>query len=104
MRLSINHTKNILDIIAEFLGIEFDSNFMQARFLIDKLIKTRNLFKNLLNRATVSRKELETTIKFLSFVAKIVILGRAFLRRFFDAISRSAIIIRIITVIRKDLL
>ena len=39
--------------IADFLGIEFDSNLMQARLPLDKLARARNTIKNLLNRATI---------------------------------------------------
>ena len=102
--LNINHTKDILGTIADFLGIELDSNLMQARLPPDKLIRARNTVENLLNRPTIPHRELEAAVGFLSFAAKIVIPGRAFLRRLFSAISKSVAIIRITAAMRADLL
>ena len=70
----------------------------------NKLAKVRNIVKNLLDKTIILYRELEIIIKFLLFVAKIIISGRVFLRRFFNAIIKPVIIIRIITVIKKDLL
>ena len=52
--LTINYLKDIIGTIADFLGIEFNSNLMQARLPPDKLARARNTAKNLLNRATIS--------------------------------------------------
>ena len=79
--LSVNHTKDIMCTIADFLGIEFDSNLMQARLPPDKLARARNTAKDLLNRTSISHQELESAIGFLSFTSKVVVPGRAFLRR-----------------------
>lgn len=100
----INHTKDIMGTIADFLGIEFDSILMQARLPPDKLARARNTVKVLLNRAVISHRELESAVGFLSFAAKIVIPGRAFLTRLFDAIRRPTTLIRITSHIRADLL
>ena len=78
--LEVNHSKDIMGTIADFLGIEFDSGLMQARLPPDKLARARNAAKDLLNRATISHQELESAVGFLSFAAKIVVPGRAFLR------------------------
>lgn len=101
--LSINHKKDTSGTTADFLGIELDSVLMQARLPPDKLARARNTAKHLLNQATVSHSELESAVGFLSFAAKIVIPGRAFLRRLFDAIRRPVAIIRITSAMRADL-
>ena len=85
------------------LRIEFDSMLMQARLPPDKLARARNTAKNLLKQATISHQELESAVGFLSFAAKIVIPGRAFLRRLFDALRRPVTTIRIISYIKADL-
>ena len=72
--------------IADFLGIEYDSSLMQARLPPDKLVRARKTVKDLLNKPSISHQELESAVGFLSFAAKIVIPGRAFLRRLFDAL------------------
>lgn len=101
--LMVNHTKSIFGTIADFLGIELDSNLMQARLPADKLARARNIVKNLLNRATIPHRELESAVGFLSFAAKVVVPGRAFLRRLFNAIRRPVAIIRITSAMRADL-
>ena len=104
LSLMINHTKNILDIKVDFLKIELDSIFMQTRLSSNKLDRTRKTIIDLLKRATISYRELESAIGFLSFAAKIVILERAFLRRLFDVIRRPVTIIRLFTDMKADLL
>ena len=104
LSLMVNHTKDILDIIADFLGIELDSILIQTRLPSDKLDRARKTVTDLLKRATIPHRELESAIGFLSFAAKIVIPGRAFLRRLFDAIRRSMTIIRLFIDMKADLL
>ena len=60
--------------------------------------------EDLLNRTTISHNELESAVGFLSFAAKVVVLGRAFLRRLFDAIRRLTTTYRITYEMRADLL
>ena len=100
----INHTKNILDIIVDFLRIELDSILIQTRLSSNKLDRTRKTITDLLKRATISHRELESAIEFLSFATKIVIPERVFLRRLFDAIRRSITIIRLFIDMKVDLL
>lgn len=102
--LLINHTKDVTGTIVDFLGIEFDSTLMQARLPPEKLARARNLMEDLLNRATISHQELESAVGFLSFAAKIVVPGRAFLRRLFDATRRSTTTHRITYEMRANLL
>ena len=102
--LSVNHTKDILGTIADFLGIEFDSIHMRARLPPDKLARARNTVKDLLKKVTISHQELESAVGFLSFAAKIVVPGRAFLRRLFDALRRPTAIHRITSDMKADLL
>ena len=102
--LIVNHTKNILDTIVDFLRIELDSILMQTRLSSNKLDRTRKTMIDLLKRATISHYELESAIEFLFFAAKIVIFERVFLRRLFDVIRRSIAIIRLFTDMKVDLL
>ena len=62
----------------------------------------RNIIKPLFNKAIILYRELEITIEFLLFVIKIIILERVFLRRLFNAIIKSIIIIRIIIAMKND--
>ena len=101
--LAVSHSKDIMGTIADFLGIEFDSSLLQARLPPDKLARARNTAKDLLKRATISHQELESAVGFLSFAAKIVIPGRAFLRRLFDALRRPVGFHRITSAMRAGL-
>ena len=101
--LSVNHSKDAMGTRADFLGIEFDSMTMQGRLPPDKLARARNTIENIINRATISHHELETAVGFLSFAAKLVIPGRAFLRRLFDALRRPAKFIHVTTSMKADL-
>ena len=74
------------------------------RLFSSKLIRARNMIDDLLKRITISYRKLETAISFLSFVTKIMIFDKAFLRRLFDAIRKSMIIIRIFSDMKVDLL
>ena len=99
----VNHTKSVLGTTAEFLGIELDSNLMQARLPKDKLLRARNTVSSLLTKTTVPHRVLESAVGFLPFASKVVIPGRAFLRQLFDAIRRPVAIIRITSAMRADL-
>lgn len=76
---------------------------MQARLPQDKLARARYTVRDLQNKATISHQELESAVDFLSFAAKVVIPGRAFLRRLFDALRRPTAVHRIITDMNADL-
>ena len=101
--LTVNHSKDAMGTIADFLGIEFDSILMQARLPPDKLARAKNTVKDLLNRPSISHQDLESAVGFLSFAAKVVIPGRAFLRRLFDALRRSQSFYHITPAIKADL-
>ena len=100
----INHMKDILNIIADFLGIELDSIFMQVRLFLNKLERARRTMVDLLKRVIILYRELELVIGFLLFAVKIVVPERVFLRKLFNAIRRSAAIIRLLADIKADLL
>ena len=50
------------------------------RLPFNKLAKMRNIIKNLFNKAIILYRELEIAIRFLLFVAKIIISERVFLK------------------------
>ena len=102
--LVVNYSKDAMGTKADFLGIELDSILMQARLPPNKLERARNTVDYLLNRRIISRNELELAVGFLLFAAKIVILGRAFFRRLFDAIRRPVATIRVTKAMKADLL
>ena len=75
---------------------------MQARLPADKLDRARKTVADL-KRAIIPHRELESAVGFLAFAAKIVIPGRAFLRRLFDAVRRPVAIIRLSAGMKDDL-
>lgn len=89
--------------IADFLGIELNSSLIQIRLPSNKLARARKTCENLLNKVFISYQELESAVRFLSFAAKIIIPGRAFLRRLFDSLRTQKSIYRITPAIKTDL-
>ena len=70
--------------VAEFMDIILDTTAMEARLPPDKLLKGQVILDALLQKSSCSRIKLESLIGFLSFAAKVVFSGRAFLRRLYN--------------------
>lgn len=86
--LKVNHSKDEQGTQVEFLGIEFDSEKMEVRLPPDKLARARKAVSALLDRRSIPHNELESTVGLLSFSAKVVVPGRAFLRRLYTALAK----------------
>jgi len=86
-------------------GIELDTINMVARLSPDKHQKAIQLVESALTKSSLSYEELQALLGFLSFAAKVVVPGRAFLRRLFNGLtvikSRKQ---KIIYSMRQDLL
>ena len=89
--LTINHKKDVAGTTLDFLGLEFDTINMQARLPRAKLVKGENMLAAIQKRSSIPRDELEQIIGFLSFASKVVVPGRAFLRRLYNALERPSI-------------
>ena len=76
---------------------------MQARLPLNKLERGKNAVKTLLSQPIFPYRELESLTGFLSFSAKVITPGRAFLRRLFDALRQHSNLIRINRYIKADL-
>ena len=64
-----------------FLGIELDVVRREARLPPDKLDKCRNLVSSALGLSKITLRDLQSLIGSLNFACRVVIPGRAFLRR-----------------------
>ena len=64
-------------------GIEVDTVNMQARLPEDKLTKARSLLVAFSRRRRVRSRDLQSLLGFLNFACKVILPGRAFLRRLF---------------------
>jgi len=84
LEFSINLKKNLINITCIFLNIELDSINMIARLSSDKHQKTIQLVNSTLTKSSLSYEKLQMLLNFLSFVAKIVVSERVFLRRMFN--------------------
>ena len=87
--IAVNEKKNKTGHVIDFLGIELDTMLMEARLPPDKLQKAKDLVKQALQKSSIRREELDSLVGFLSFAAKVVVPGRAFLRRLFNAKAMS---------------
>lgn len=86
--LKIKESKNIRSTLAEFLGIKIDTLAIEARLPERKLSKAKEWVKTTLQQKQISREDLCSLLGFLSFAAKVVVLGRIFLRQLFNALSK----------------
>ena len=87
--VTVNIKKDLGGTVMDFLEIELDTNLMQAWLPQENLDKARSLVKEALQKPTLSYQKLETLIGFLSFASKVVVPGRAFLRRLFNKLSKA---------------
>lgn len=76
---TVTATTNII-----FMGLEIDSIKMEARLPEDKLAKLRELLGSFKSRRKVKLRELQSLLGLLNFCCKVVLPGRAFLRRLID--------------------
>ena len=65
-------------------GIEIDSNKMECRLPVDKIVKIRNALNKTYNRKKIKLRDLQSLIGLLNFACLVVSPGRAFLRRLID--------------------
>lgn len=87
--VGVNDDKKQLGCIVNFLGLEFDTLRMEAQLPKDKLKKTIEGVAGVLERrSSTTHEELQSLVGLLSFAAKVVCLGRAFLRRLYDALAK----------------
>lgn len=70
--------------ILTFMGLELDSNLMEARLPQDKLVKVRGLLEQYRKCRKIELRELQSLIGFLNFCCQVVRPGRCFLRRLID--------------------
>lgn len=85
--ISNNEKKKRRGQIVVFLGIELNSSLIEARLPADKLEKAKSWVARMLTHDVMVYDDLQSLTGFLSFAAKVVRPGRAFLRRLFDAIT-----------------
>ena len=74
--------------IVDFTGIELDSDLMEARLPADKHHRAMAGVQRLLISGSVTHRTLENLLGFLSFCAKVIPLGRPFLRNLFNFLKR----------------
>ena len=103
LNIKINSKKSMCFIIVEFLDIELDIILMKTRLSIAKLEKTRNAVIISLEKRYILHSNLKSLVRFLFFVAKVVISKRAFLRRLFDALQSDVQLHHVIIAMRRDL-
>jgi hypothetical protein len=74
--------------VVDFSGIELDSDHMIARLPEDKHTRATASVQRLLTAGAINHHTLEKLLGFLSFCAKVVPLGRPFLRNLFNLLKR----------------
>ncbi|XP_045188169.2 uncharacterized protein LOC123546048 [Mercenaria mercenaria] len=85
IRVPIKHEKTVTaTTVITFMGLELDSNKMEARLPKDKLVKLYNLLVSYKSRRKIKLRDLQSLLGLLNFCCKVVLPGRAFLRRLID--------------------
>ena len=90
-----------------FAGIELDTVLMEARLPQEKLDKCRELLSAFLRRRKVTLQEIQSLTGLLNFACKIIVPGRAFLRRLIDltiGVQKPHFLIRLSREVKQDLL
>ena len=78
-------TSKALDgYVVDFTGIELDTDKLEARLPKDKYDRALKAVTDALTTGTTSHKALESLLGYLSFCARVIPLGRPFLRHLFD--------------------
>ena len=103
LKLKVNHKKDVCDMMIDFLDIELDNELMKTRLLSKKLERVVHEIKFALEQYFLSHIELQSLVKFLSFVVKMIISNKTFLRRLYDAFRTKISRHRIISTMRLDL-
>ena len=67
-----------------FMGLELDSETMEARLPSDKLSKLRSCLQSARLKRKIKLKDLQSLLGLLNFCCHVVIPGRTFLRRLYD--------------------
>ena len=92
--------------VLTFLGLELDSESMEARLPLDKLTKLRELLDLTSRRRKITLKEIQSIIGYLQFCCAVVKPGRCFLRRLIDltkSVSKPRHFITLNKEARKDI-
>jgi hypothetical protein len=99
----VRHKKSKTGTTTDFLGLEIDTILMEARLPAEKWLKAMELVNSFLKRKKLSQHELQSIVGFLSFAAKVVLLGRPFLRQLYNGFARNHSPVRVSADMKADL-
>ncbi len=107
VNIPIKHEKTVLPTTCTVIhGIEVDTVSMQARLPQDKIDKSISLLAAMAKKQKVKLRDLQSLIGTLNFAGKVIIPGRAFLRRLMDltiGVSNPTHHVRLGSEARKDI-
>ena len=99
--------KDATGMTVTHLGFELDSENMEVRLPLNKKLRALHAIQALTTSSSVSLRELDETLGFLSHCCQVVPLGRPFLRRLFTLLRRNTkrrfLRIRIPAVAKNDI-
>ena len=84
LRFEKKISKAMDDYVVDFTGIELDIDKMEARLPQDKHNHASTVVQHLLQRGSMSSKDLQNILDFLSFCIRVISLVRSFLRNLFN--------------------
>ena len=68
-----------------FWGIEFDTQELDVRLLIEKLVNLKEKIKDVLRSKTVTLKDMQSLLWLFNFACKVVVPGRTFCHRLINS-------------------
>ena len=98
-----NKSKEISNIIVDFLDIEFDNIKIKTRFIFAKYARAIKLIIIVFNTTNLNYRELDILVDFLSFCAKIIVFNCFFFISLYFFFKRSIQKYYIIVVMRENL-
>jgi hypothetical protein len=70
--------------VLEYLGIVLDSDLMQARLPVNKLVRIASILADVAGKRSVTKRELLSLLGHLNFACRVVVQGRTFMSYLFD--------------------
>ena len=103
LEIKVNNKKSVCFTTTKFLDIELNIVLIKTRLSIKKLERARKIMTISLEKRHILHSDLKSLMRFLFFVAKVVIFERTFLRRLFDALRSDLHLYYITITMRRDL-
>ena len=98
----VNHKKNKTSTTNDFLNIELNIIRMKVKLSSNKLQKVKELINDVLEKKSISLKNLQSFVDFLVFVFKMIVFGRTFFKQLYNALAAAGNRVQITFSMKQD--